>query len=126
MKSVEIIMKQKIIAKNLFAIIIGDVSGKGTSAAFNMSQMKGIFHSLVQLNPSPGEFLAKANIALSQCLERNHFITTSYFLVDTKNKKINTAGRDIARLCFMMPAWNQLQLPEFRWSGSGNRPEFPL
>lgn len=78
----------KEIAKNLFAIIIGDVSGKGTSAAFNMSQMKGVFHSLVQLNPSPGEFLAKANIALSQCLERNHFITTSYFLVDTKHKKI--------------------------------------
>jgi phosphoserine phosphatase RsbU/P len=78
----------KQINSNLFAIIIGDVSGKGTSAAFNMSQMKGIFHSLVQLNPSPGEFLAKANVALSQCLERNHFITTAYYLVDTKNKKI--------------------------------------
>src|SRR5690606_32761359 len=40
-----------------FALIIGDVSGKGTSAAFNMSQMKGVFHSLVQLNFSPAEFL---------------------------------------------------------------------
>jgi serine phosphatase RsbU (regulator of sigma subunit) len=78
----------KQISSNLFAIIIGDVSGKGTSAAFNMSQMKGIFHSLVQLNPSPGEFLAKANVALSQCLERNHFITTAYYLVDTESKKI--------------------------------------
>jgi phosphoserine phosphatase RsbU/P len=72
----------------VFAIIIGDVSGKGTSAAFNMSQMKGIFHSLVQLNPSPGEFLYKANTALSQCLERNHFITTSYFLLDTIHQSI--------------------------------------
>lgn len=74
--------------EGVFAIIIGDVSGKGTSAAFNMSQMKGIFHSLVQLKPSPGEFLYKANIALSQCLERNHFITTSYFLLDTNRQSI--------------------------------------
>ncbi|MCH7402561.1 GAF domain-containing SpoIIE family protein phosphatase [Belliella kenyensis] len=71
-----------------YAIIIGDVSGKGTSAAFNMSQMKGVFHSLVQLNPSPSEFLIKANSALSHCLERNHFITTSYYVLDTVAQEI--------------------------------------
>jgi len=71
-----------------FALIIGDVSGKGTSAAFNMSQMKGVFHSLVQLDFSPSEFLAKANSALSHCLERNHFITTTYYLIDTSAKSI--------------------------------------
>lgn len=71
-----------------FALIIGDVSGKGTSAAFNMSQMKGVFHSLVQLNLSPSEFLVKANSALSHCLERNHFITTTYYLLDTVAKSI--------------------------------------
>lgn len=70
-----------------YAIIIGDVSGKGTSAAFNMSQMKGIFHSLVQINPSPTEFIEKANVALGRCLEKNHFITTTYCLLDT-NKKV--------------------------------------
>jgi phosphoserine phosphatase RsbU/P len=72
-----------------FAIIIGDVSGKGTSAAFNMSQMKGIFHSLVQLNPTPGEFMVRANMALSQCLEKNHFITTTYYRLDTQDKTIS-------------------------------------
>jgi serine phosphatase RsbU (regulator of sigma subunit) len=71
-----------------FALIIGDVSGKGTSAAFNMSQMKGIFHSLVQLNFSPSEFLVKANNALSHCLERNHFITTTYYLINTADQVI--------------------------------------
>lgn len=76
------------IGEHTFALIIGDVSGKGTSAAFNMSQMKGIFHSLVQLHPSPKEFLIKANKALSQCLEKNHFITTSYFNLDTEKKEI--------------------------------------
>jgi serine phosphatase RsbU (regulator of sigma subunit) len=84
----------KNLEEGVFAIIIGDVSGKGTSAAFNMSQMKGIFHSLVQLNPNPGEFLYKANTALSQCLERNHFITTSYFILDTTQQiiKYSRAG----------------------------------
>lgn len=81
----------QILGDHEFAIIIGDVSGKGTSAAFNMSQMKGIFHSLVQLNPSPKEFLIKANKALSYCLEKNHFITTSYFILNTKNKSIKHA-----------------------------------
>jgi len=71
-----------------FAIIIGDVSGKGTSAAFNMAQMKGVFHSLVQLDLSPVEFLTKANGALSNCLEKNHFITTTYYLLDTASNSI--------------------------------------
>jgi sigma-B regulation protein RsbU (phosphoserine phosphatase) len=79
----------KKLGDNQFVLIIGDVSGKGTSAAFNMSQMKGIFHSLVQLQPKPSDFLLMANNALSQCLEKNHFITTSYFIIDTEKKTIN-------------------------------------
>jgi sigma-B regulation protein RsbU (phosphoserine phosphatase) len=73
---------------NNFALIIGDVSGKGTSAAFNMSQMKGVFHSLVQMGLSPVEFLSKANSALGHCLEKNHFITTTYYHIDTSSRRI--------------------------------------
>ena len=73
------------------ALIIGDVSGKGTSAAFNMSQMKGVFHSLVQLNLSAKEFLVNANNALSSCLEKTSFITISYFLIDSENKSVEFA-----------------------------------
>jgi len=71
-----------------YVMIIGDVSGKGTSAAFNMSQMKGIFQSLIQLNLSPSQFMIKANSALSRCLERNHFITASIFLINTQEKTV--------------------------------------
>jgi serine phosphatase RsbU (regulator of sigma subunit) len=63
-------------------LIIGDVSGKGTSAAFHMAQMKGVFQSLIQLNLSPAQFMIKANSALSKCLERNHFITASIFIIN--------------------------------------------
>ncbi len=68
---------------NRFVVIMGDVSGKGTSAAFHMAQMKGVFQSLIQLGLQPAEFMKKANAALSKCLERNHFITASIFEIDT-------------------------------------------
>ncbi len=70
------------------ALIIADVSGKGTSAAFHMSQMKGIFHSLAQLDLEPKEFMVQANNALSRCLEKTSFITASYFIIDTKSKVV--------------------------------------
>jgi hypothetical protein len=69
------------------AFIIADVSGKGTSAAFNMAQMKGVFHSLVRFDLSPDLFFEYANNALSGCLERKSFITASYFVLDTEHKK---------------------------------------
>ncbi|PZX59712.1 serine phosphatase RsbU (regulator of sigma subunit) [Algoriphagus ratkowskyi] len=71
-----------------YVLIIGDVSGKGTSAAFHMSQMKGIFQSLIQLNISPSDFMIKANAAVSKCLERNHFITASIFIINTAQQTI--------------------------------------
>ncbi len=70
------------------ALIIADVSGKGTTAAFHMSQMKGIFHSLAQLELNPKEFMERANRALVFCLERGSFISATYFVVDSNTKTI--------------------------------------
>jgi phosphoserine phosphatase RsbU/P len=73
---------------NEVSLIIADVSGKGTTAAFHMSQMKGIFHSLAQNCIEPDEFMKRANQALIYCLERGSFISASYFVVDTLKKKV--------------------------------------
>jgi phosphoserine phosphatase RsbU/P len=73
------------------ALIVADVSGKGTTAAFHMSQMKGIFHSLAQQELDPKEFMVRANLALVYCLERGSFISATFFVVDTKTKKIQYA-----------------------------------
>jgi len=73
------------------ALIIADVSGKGTTAAFHMSQMKGIFHSLARQQLDPREFMIKANQALAYCLERGSFISAIYFIVDTHHQKITYA-----------------------------------
>ena len=69
-------------------LIIADVSGKGTTAAFHMSQMKGIFHSLAQEALEPKVFMMRANQALKYCLERGSFISATYFVVDSKEKMI--------------------------------------
>lgn len=63
-------------------IIMGDVSGKGTSAAFHMAQMKGIFQSLMHLCLPPDNFLVMANQAAANCLEKDRFITLVYLLFD--------------------------------------------
>ena len=79
------------INEDLVSIIIADVSGKGTTAAFHMSQMKGIFHSLAQRDIEPDSFMIQANQALVYCLERGSFISATYFIINTQTKKIRYA-----------------------------------
>ncbi|TAE74867.1 MAG: GAF domain-containing protein [Bacteroidetes bacterium] len=70
-------------------LIIGDVSGKGTTAAFHMAQMKGIFQTLAQINDLTAEdFLKYANNALSNCLAKNTFITATLVMIDTEGHQI--------------------------------------
>jgi serine phosphatase RsbU (regulator of sigma subunit) len=76
---------------HLISLIIADVSGKGTTAAFHMSQMKGIFHSLAQEDVEPDQFMNRANQALIYCLERGSFISATYFIINTQTKKIRYA-----------------------------------
>ncbi|HHL52359.1 MAG TPA: serine/threonine protein phosphatase [Flammeovirgaceae bacterium] len=73
------------------ALIIGDVSGKGTSAAFHMSQMRGIFHGLAQMNLPPEEFLLRANRAISSGLDKTSFITISYYVIDSAARQVTFA-----------------------------------
>lgn len=72
-------------------MIVGDVSGKGTTAAFHMSQMKGIFQSLAQLNLNTREFLEQANHALSRCMSKASFMTVTIMLIDPCSKKVEFA-----------------------------------
>ena len=74
------------LSEGRIAIIIGDVSGKGISAAFHMAQMKGIFHGLMQDDLEPVKFMVKANQALTHCLERTSFITSALYIIDYKLK----------------------------------------
>jgi len=73
------------------AFIVGDVSGKGTSAAFYMAGMQGVFRSLTRITPNPLEFLVRANRVLSESMERNVFISVIYGIVDRQKQQIALA-----------------------------------
>ena len=92
---------------HLIALIIADVSGKGTTAAFHMSQMKGIFHSLAQSHLEPKEFMQRANQALVYCLERGSFISASYFIIDTHEKKIRYSRAGHCPVLYLRSGENQ-------------------
>lgn len=64
--------------ENEFSFIIGDVAGKGISAAFVMAEVKGIFESLTKILESPKEILIKANRILSRTLHRKNFVSGLY------------------------------------------------
>ena len=73
------------------AVIVADVSGKGTSAAFYMAELQGIFKSVAQISPEPDSFLSAANRALRDLLEKNVFISVIYALLDTETGVVQFA-----------------------------------
>jgi serine phosphatase RsbU (regulator of sigma subunit) len=55
--------------------VIGDVSGKGTSAALYMSKVQGILRSLFTFGLSPRDLFVRANRLLCRDLEKRSFVT---------------------------------------------------
>jgi phosphoserine phosphatase RsbU/P len=72
-----------------YAFVVGDVSGKGTSAAFYMAYMKGVFQSLSASAKSPLEFMMAANEAIGSTLQKSFFITLIYVMLDGDTGKIS-------------------------------------
>ncbi|SHK79762.1 PP2C family protein-serine/threonine phosphatase [Rhodothermus profundi] len=73
------------------AFIVADVAGKGTSAAFYMAELQGIFRALSPLNPDPAAFLVQANQALFGTLERKAFISAVYGIFDVQHGTLSLA-----------------------------------
>ena len=84
------------LSENKFGIIIGDVSGKGTQAAFYMTLTKGFLKALAKQSESPSEVLSKMNELFYENVERGRFISMIYAVVDLEKKiiKIARAGHN--------------------------------
>jgi sigma-B regulation protein RsbU (phosphoserine phosphatase) len=65
-------------------ILIADVSGKGTSAALYMAELKGLVLSLSQIYQSPRQLLLEVNRIISDNLDTRSFITMTYAVLDMK------------------------------------------
>jgi sigma-B regulation protein RsbU (phosphoserine phosphatase) len=75
-------------------VIVGDVSGKGTSAALYMSKVQGILRSLHQFSLAPQDLFQRANRLLCADMQKSSFITASaaLFLPQSRQVKIVRAG----------------------------------
>jgi sigma-B regulation protein RsbU (phosphoserine phosphatase) len=72
-------------------VLIADVSGKGTSAALYMAELKGLVLSLSEIHTSPREMLIVLNRIIANHLDARSFITMTYAVVDLRARTITYA-----------------------------------
>lgn len=71
------------VGEKKLALIIGDVSGKGTSASFYMTLTKGFIQStLIEENISPGEILKRVNSLMVNTINKRSFVTMFITILD--------------------------------------------
>ena len=76
------------IDENRLDIIVGDVTGKGTSAAFHMSKIQGFVQTLSAEKISAGQLLEKLNYLIRKNFDPEFFFTALYGMFDTQKKQM--------------------------------------
>jgi len=69
-------------------VIIGDVAGSGSAAAFHMAELRGIFQAMIQLNLPIKAFMEVTNQAVSKSLKRTLFTAITVVEVDLEKLKM--------------------------------------
>ncbi len=79
------------IDEHRIGMLIADVSGKGTSAALYMAELKGLMLSLSRIYTSPRELLVVADRIISAHLDARSFITIAYAVIDRQARTMTYA-----------------------------------
>ena len=90
--------------QNRLGVLIADVSGKGTSAALYMAELKGLVLSLSQIYQSPRQLLLETNRIISENLDSRSFITMTYAMLDLEAGTMTYARAGHTPLMFMSAA----------------------
>ena len=69
-------------------VVVGDVSGKGVSAALYMSKIQGMIQVIAPMYEHPKEMLIQVNRRIYESLERKSFITMILALFDLQRKEV--------------------------------------
>jgi sigma-B regulation protein RsbU (phosphoserine phosphatase) len=85
-------------------VLIADVSGKGTSAALYMAELKGLMLSLSRVHSSPRALLIEANRIIAPHLDARSFITLTYAIVDLKARTMTYARAGHTPLIHLPPS----------------------
>ena len=73
---------------NKLLVVVGDVSGKGMSAALYMSKIQGMIQIIAPMYLDPKEILIQVNRQIYESLERRSFITMILALFDMEKKEV--------------------------------------
>ena len=79
------------LSESRLGVLVADVSGKGTSAALYMAELKGLVLSLSRIYESPARLLAEANRILAANMDSRSFVTMTYAVVDTAARTMRYA-----------------------------------
>ena len=79
------------LGQDRFGVVVGDVSGKGTQAAFYMTLTKGFLKAVTRVSESPAEVLKQLNELFYDNVERGTFISMVYGIFDLKRRTISIA-----------------------------------
>ncbi len=72
-------------------VVIADVAGTGTRAAFYMAELKGLILALSRTYESPRRVLTEANRVLHDTLDSRTFITITYAVFDSEARLVTFA-----------------------------------
>lgn len=73
------------------AVVVGDVSGKGTEGAFYMTLAKGFLKAVARASDSPARILEQANSLFFENVDRGNFISVVYGVFDRSAKTVTIA-----------------------------------
>ncbi len=79
------------LSNHRLGVLIADVSGKGTSAALYMAELKGLILSLSRNHDSPKDLLTELNEILAPNLDRRSFVTMTYAIIDSLKRTLRVA-----------------------------------
>jgi len=114
------------IGPRLLGVLIADVSGKGTSAALYMAELKGLMLALSQAQPSPRKLLIEVNRLLAAHLDNRSFITMTYAVLDLDRLTLTCSRAGHTPLIIVSRGQSEVLLPDgmvagLRLPGAGAR-----
>jgi phosphoserine phosphatase RsbU/P len=107
-------------------VLIADVSGKGTSAALYMAELKGLMLALSHKERSPRRLLIDVNRLLAAHLDNRSFITMTYAIIDLEAATLTLARAGHTPTIVVSAGASHLITPEgmvlgLRLPGAGER-----
>jgi sigma-B regulation protein RsbU (phosphoserine phosphatase) len=93
-------------------VLIADVSGKGTSAALYMAELKGLMLALSHSERSPRKLLLDVNRSLTDQLDNRSFITMTYAIIDLDAGTLTCARAGHTPMIVVSGGVSQLLAPD--------------